>query len=146
MTNKIIHTKVTWMFWNILNQKVIIAPYQEAYTMYNEEQIVPYPYSLTMTMSWSYIVLLQLILSQKNSINQLSWRHYLMSVIKSSSIECRCPGYTDRKTVNQPLALITVLEGCFIFTPNFITLNANWFGNDNLIHLWINTTSCSILN
>ena len=39
----------------------------------------------------------------KNAIPQVSPNHYLMSVIQSSSIECRWPVYTDTKTANPTL-------------------------------------------
>ena len=56
---------------------------------------------------------------KKYSISQLNPSHYLMSVIQSSSIEYRFPGYTDIKTVKLSLALITIPEGCSIFTTGF---------------------------
>ena len=52
----------------------------------------------------------------KNAITQRSLNHYLKYVIQSSPIECRYPCYTDCKTVSLQLALLTIPEGCAIFT------------------------------
>ena len=58
-----------------------------------------------------------------------------MSVIKSSSIECRCPDYTDSKTVNPPLALRAIPKGCSIFTPDFLIVTLNTFTSKGLLTL-----------
>ena len=62
-----------------------------------------------------------------NSITQCSPSHYFISIIKPSPIELRCPGFTDRKIINQLLALIIIPEGCSIFTPDFIILTVSSF-------------------
>ena len=50
-----------------------------------------------------------------------------MSVIHSISIEYRYAGYTHSKTVKLPLALVTVVEGCSVLTPDFIIPVVNSF-------------------
>ena len=56
----------------------------------------------------------------KNSRTQLRSNHYLIAVMKPRSTACRCPGYTDTKTINPPLAVITKTNGYSIFTPDFM--------------------------
>ena len=46
--------------------------------------------------------------------------YYLMTVIQTSLMACRYPSYTDTKKLNPLLALITIPEGCSIFTPHFV--------------------------
>ena len=72
----------------------------------------------------------------KNSVTQFSPNHYHVSLRNPSSIECRCPGYKDRKTINPPLALITLLKGLSIFTPDFIILQVISFPSKVRITLW----------
>ena len=65
-----------------------------------------------------------------------------MAVIQTSSIECRCPGYTNTKTDCPPLALTTIPEGCSFFTQDFIIPVVNYFTFKMPITC---PTSCSIL-
>ena len=46
----------------------------------------------------------------KNTISQLSPKHHLMPVIKSSSIDYGCPGRTYIKAIKPPLDVITISE------------------------------------
>ena len=72
----------------------------------------------------------------KNSVMQINPNHYLMSVIHSSNVECRCSGFTNSKTVKLPLALITIQEEFYIFTIDFIIPAVNSFTSKVSITLW----------
>ena len=72
----------------------------------------------------------------KISFTQLYPNHYQISVIQYSSAEHRYPGYTDGRTVNLPLALISILKGYSIFTPYFIIPTINSFTSKMHISLW----------
>ena len=63
----------------------------------------------------------------KNSMTQLKPNHYLMTVIKLNPIKCRCPDFTDRKTINPPLAVISIPEANSIFTLHFLIPAINSF-------------------
>ena len=71
-----------------------------------------------------------------NAIKLSHPNHYSVAVIHSSSIELGGHCYTDRKPVSCPLALVTIPEGCSIFTLDFIILAVNAFTSKVPTILW----------
>ena len=57
----------------------------------------------------------------RNSIIQMSPKHYLMAIMQNSTVECKCSAYTVIRSITPPLAIIILPEGCSIFTMNSFT-------------------------
>ena len=59
-----------------------------------------------------------------------------MSVIKPCMNGCKWIGYTDTKTGNKPLDLITIQVGCSVFSLNLKIPAVNSFTSKVSIPIW----------
>ena len=72
----------------------------------------------------------------RNSITQLCPSNYFIAVIWNSTVECRYPSHTDTRNATPPRAVISLPEGCSIFTPDFMIVFISSFTSKMPTVIW----------